>query len=484
MNLFRNITIKTRLVLTFLIAILFPVIVFGYINTSRIDVSPTTTFFLCIISIVIAIITALIVGNSIVAPLQIIQSSLQSFAIKKTTASINDNSLDEIADVSNDLNKMYEEWNSEVVSLGKRQIRLDKENEKTNLRANSVESQLIQTRSLLSVAQELNITFDFQTNCKTILDEAIKTLNIQWASILLLDRENNEMKVACVRGIERSLLDDLAQENYPTIRLKPHEGLAGLVIKDGLPLIANKGHKDPRFKNFSEFNSKDEKVASLLCAPIIGKDGNILGVINLINRQIPPVFRNEDIPYAKDLCVLASLVIERSRMYKKIFTDNLTNLIAHNVWLGYLEEEASRSHRYCQNCSVIVFDIDNYKKVAESTNEEFATNIISVCGKTIATLLRDSDKASSNKERYYCLLPNTDNAGAIYFAGRVKESLEALQFTFNRKKINITLSAGIACYPDNSKDSKEILKSAVQAVTDAHEAGGNRAVIYKATNKE
>ena len=479
MNLFRNITIKTRLVLTFLIAILFPVIVFGYINISRIDVSPATTFFLCIISIIIAIVTALVVGNSIVAPLQIIQSSLQSFAIKKASSALNDKSLDEIADVSADLNKLYEEWNNEVVSLGKRQIRLDKENEKTNIRANSVESQLDQTRSLLTVAQQLNVTFDFQTNCKIILDEAIKNLNIQWASILLLDRENNEMKVACVRGIERSLLDDLAQENYPAIKLKPHEGLAGLVIKDGLPLIANKGHKDPRFKKFKEFDSKDEKVASLLCAPIIGKDGNVLGVLNLINRQTPPVFRNEDIPYAKDLCLLASLVIERSRMYKKLFTDGLTNLLAHNVWLGHLEEETTRSNRYCQNCSVIVFDIDNFKNIVGTTNDELATNIIGVCGKSLAVLLRESDKASSNQERYFCLLPNTDAAGAIFFAGRVKESLEALQFNFNKKKINIKLSAGIASYPENTKDSKDILKCAIQAVADAHKAGGNRAVIFK-----
>ena len=484
MNLFRNITIKTRLVLTFLIAILFPVVVFGYINISRIDVSSSTTFFLCIISIIIAIITALLVASSIVAPLQIIQSSLQAFAIKKTSASLNDKGLDEISDVAADLNRMYEDWNKEVVNLGKRQLKLDKENEKTNIRANTVESQLLQTRSLLSLAQELNTTFDFQTNCKAILDEAIKTLNVQWASILLLDRENNEMKVACVRGIEKSLLDDLAEENYPAIRLKPHEGLAGLVIKEGLPLIANKGHKDPRFKQFKEFNSRDEKVASLLCAPIIGKDNNILGVINLINRQIPPVFRNEDIPYAKDLCILTAIVIERNRMYKNLFTDALTGLIAHNVWLGYLEEEASRSHRYCQSCSVVVFDIDNFKNIADKTNEEFISSLIGGCGQTIARLLRDSDKASSNQERFYCLLPNTDTAGAIYFSGRVKEAVEAEHFKYSRKDIQITLSAGIATYPDNIKDSKAILKSAIQAVADAHKASGNRAVIYKEKNIE
>ena len=479
MNLFRNITIKTRLVLTFLISVLFPVVVFGYVNISRIDVSPSTTFFLCIISVIIAIVTSLLVASSIVAPLQIIQSSLQAFAIRKTAGSLNDKGLDEISDVSSDLNRMYEEWNKEVINLGKRQIKLDKENEKTNVRANTIEAQLAQTRSLLSLAQELNITFDFQTNCKAILDEAIKTLNIQWGSIILLDREKNEMRVACVRGIEKSLLDDLALDNYPAIRLKPHEGLAGLVIKEGLPLIANKGHKDPRFKQFSEFNNRDEKVASLLCAPIIGKDGNILGVINLINRQIPPVFRNEDIPYAKDLCILAAIVIERNRMYKNIFTDALTNLLAHNVWLGYLEEEASRSHRYCQSCSVLIFDIDDFKTIADKTNEEFISNIIGECGKTIAGLLRDSDKASSNQERFFCLLPNTAAAGAVYFSGRVKEAIEAAHFKYNKKDYQLTLSVGISTYPDNIKDSKAILKSALQAVVNAHKAGGNRAVIYK-----
>ena len=101
----------------------------------------------------------------------------------------------------------------------------------------------------------------------------------------------------------------------------------------------------------------------------------------------------------------------------------------------------------------------------------------------MAVLLRESDKASSNQERFFCLLPNTDAAGAIFFAGRVKESLEVLQFNFNRKKINIKLSAGIASYPENTKDSKDILKSAIQAVADAHKAGGNRAVIFKGTTK-
>ncbi|MBR4329724.1 MAG: diguanylate cyclase, partial [Candidatus Riflebacteria bacterium] len=117
--------------------------------------------------------------------------------------------------------------------------------------------------------------------------------------------------------------------------------------------------------------------------------------------------------------------------------------------------------------------------IADKTNEEFISSIIGECGKTIASLLRDSDKASSNQERFYCLLPNTDAAGAVYFSGRVKEVIEASHFKYNKKDYKLTLSVGISTYPDNIKDSKAILNSAVQAVVNAHKAGGNRAVIYK-----
>lgn len=481
MNLFRNFSIKTRLVLTFLISVLFPVAVFGYVNIANIQLSSTTTFFLCILSIVIAVLTALLVSSSIVGPLNIIHSSLQAFQIRKTSGELFDKGDDEVSEVANELNSLYSNWNQEVLALGKRQIKLDKENEKTTIRANFVDLQLQQTRSLLKVAQMLNTTFDFQSNCKAILDEAIKTVNVQWASILLIDREHNEMKVACVRGIERSLLDDLAEENYPSIRLKPHEGLAGLVIKDGLPLIANKGHKDPRFKQFREFSNRDEKVASLLCSPIKDKDGNIIGVLNLINRQVPPVFKNEDIPYASDLCTLASLVIERNKMYKNLFTDDRTGLSAYNVWKGYLEEEGSRSVRYCQPFSVVVFDVDKFRNLSNETNDDFSSNVLGSIGKTIGTLLRDCDTASSNQERFFCLLPNTDTAGAVFFAGRVKEAVEKDIYTFNNKDYKLTLSAGIATYSENVSDATNILKCAISAVNEAHKANGNRAVIFKNT---
>ncbi|HPT46701.1 MAG TPA: sensor domain-containing diguanylate cyclase [Candidatus Rifleibacterium sp.] len=479
MNIFRNFSIKIRLLITFLLVSLLPVVIFIYVQYSGVAITNATAFFIGVIAVVNAMITSFLVAASIVAPIDMILHALQIFQTKKSAASVTDNGQDEVAEVSFELNRIFSEWNQEIVAIGKKQFQLDKEQEKNQVQISLNEQQLASTRSLLKVAQTLNTTFDFQSNLKAILDEAVAAMNVQWASLLLINREKHEMTVACVRGIEKSLLDDLTEEEYPSIRLKPHEGLAGQVIKDGLPLIANKGFKDPRFKQFSEFKSKDEKVASLLCAPIVSSDGVVLGVMNLINRIVPPVFRNEDLPYVKDLCMLASLIIERNRMYSNLFVDELTGLSAHNVWKGYFAEESARAVRYAQTLSLVILDVDNFKKIATDTNAEFATQLNGVCGKVIARTLRDTDTASSVQERFFLLLPNTDLAGAVYLTGRIKEAIEKETLEFDGRRMSITVSAGIASYPETVPDVKNLMKASIQAVSQAHDAGGNRANIHK-----
>ena len=479
MNIFRNFSIKVRLLATYFLVALFPVVIFVYVSYSGTEISQATAFFIGAIAVINAVITSFMVAASIVGPIDMVLHSLQNFQTKKSAATVSDTGQDEITEVSFELNRLFGEWNQEIVSIGKKQFHQEKEQEKNQLQISQSEQQLASTRSLLKVAQTLNTTFDFQSNLKAILDEAVAAMNVQWASILLINREKHEMTVACVRGVEKSLLDDLAEEEYPSIRLKPHEGLAGQVIKDGLPLIANKGFKDPRFKQFSEFRSKDEKVASLLCTPIVSSDGIVLGVMNLINRVVPPVFRNEDLPYVKDLCMLATLVIERNRMYANLFVDEHTGLAAHNVWRGYFAEESARAVRYAQTLSLVVVDIDNFKKIVSDTNAEFATQLNGVCGKVIARTLRDTDTASSMQERFFVLLPNTDLAGGVYLTGRIKEALEKESLEFDSRRISITVSAGLASYPETVTDVRNLMKAAVQACSQAKDAGGNRAVIHR-----
>ncbi len=478
MNPFRNVSIKIRLLISFLLSTAFPLTVFSYILIAKIDINLQTILFLGIISILIAIFVAMTVASSIVSPIYLILSALQSFQVRRKKTNLKEDGNDELTEITEELNKLFSSWNKEVINLSRRQGKQDKETEKQKYKISLFEQQNNQTRALLTVAQKLNTTFDFQENLKTILTNAVTSMNVQWASILLLNRETNEMTVASLHGVEQSLINVLEEKDYPSIKLKPHEGLAGLVIKEGIPIIANKGSKDVRFKALDEFKEKQRKIGSLLCAPIFGSDGNILGVLNLVNRVVPAVFRNEDLPFTKDICTLASLVIERNRLYSNLFLDSNTELIVHNVWKGYFTEEINRAVRYAANLSLVVFEIDNFKELLLKTSSEFIDELLAKCGSKVKEVLRETDKGSALQERFYAVLPNTDVAGSIFFMGRIKEAIETEEFTYEDETFNITFSTGIATYPENTPEAEDVMQNSLDALKSAKIESGNQIFIF------
>jgi HAMP domain-containing protein len=122
LQLFRNFSIKTRIIVTFLLATLFPVIIYLYVQYTGIVISNSTALFIGIIALINALIAAFLVSTSITGPLELVLHSLQVFETKKSAASITDNGFDEVAEISGELNRLYTEWNREIVSLGKRQL--------------------------------------------------------------------------------------------------------------------------------------------------------------------------------------------------------------------------------------------------------------------------------------------------------------------------------------------------------------------------
>jgi len=480
-ELFRNVSIGQRVILTMLLALALPIGIFVYVRWMDLATNFKVFLFLGNIFLLLGLISAWLVARSITRPLDRLRRRVASFVEKRVAQPVNDPGEDEIAELGHEITALFGIWNNEVGRMLVKQKQRGEETLKVTAAQTQLERQLELSRSCLAVAQRLNTSFHFQTNLQTILDEAIKTLNIQWGSVLLINRQTLELGVACVRGIEQSYVDDIIEDQYPAIKLKPSEGLAGAVIKSGMPLIANKGHRDSRFKTFSEFKTREEKVASIMCAPIKGSDGTVLGVVNFINRISPPIFRDEDIPYIQDLCTLVALVIERNNLYTQVFADETTGLIGFRIWKSFMEEEAVRAARYAHAISVIALEVDHFRTHVSATNEDFGRQVLGELGQSLKKVLRDSDAATRVQERYYLLLPNTDAAGAVFLVGRVKELLEKQTFEFQGKSVSVTISAGIAAYPETNPDARQLFKTSNLALEQATAAGSNRAVVFGRT---
>ncbi|NLM17995.1 MAG: diguanylate cyclase [Candidatus Riflebacteria bacterium] len=478
MSFLRNLSIKTRLLLTFLPSAAFPAAVLLYTSLSGAALSTIGAALLTVITFALFMLAVYFASSSILSPIYIILASLQNFRNTKQAKALVDYSTDEIAEVTYEINALYREWEEDIAALTIDNLSQTRKTQESIEEFSSEQEMHDQTKALLELAKQLNTSFDYTTNLETLLDYAVEKIKVQWASILLISEDRKELQVACLRGVEKTAIDNLEQRNYPAMRLKYGEGLAGEVIKTCTPLIANKGHKDPRFKTFNEFSENDEKTASLMCSPIISSKGVCLGVLNLVNRISPPVFRNEDIPIIKDICSFIAIAVERNAQNATLFKEKETGLYPHNIWESVFEDEAKRALRYAQTLTVAVFAIDDFQKILQETSIEFAMQIKRFCATEISKILRNTDSASSIREKFYCLLPSTDILGSIYLAGRIKEAAEKKNFTYNSKKYKIRLAAGIANFPEHTPDLKNLTPLALEALTRAQIDGGDKAVVY------
>jgi CheY-like chemotaxis protein len=136
-------------------------------------------------------------------------------------------------------------------------------------------------------------------------------LDVDRASILLLNEKTGEMKIAASRG--------LAEEVVQSARVKIGEGIAGWVAREGKPILVTDVETDPRIKvpisntNFASFIS-----APIVLSVPIQLEEKVLGVINVTNRRSGVPFEEEDMAFLYSLAGQAAVSIESSRNYEEL----------------------------------------------------------------------------------------------------------------------------------------------------------------------
>ncbi len=152
-------------------------------------------------------------------------------------------------------------------------------------------------------------------------------------------------------------------------------------------------------------------------------------------------------------------------------TDGLTGLANHRALMQRLTEEGTRSIRNKRGFAVIMCDVDHFKQF----NDEFGHPAGDEVLKLVAGLVRDSTRtvdcaARYGGEEFALLLPETDLAGALEVAERIRSRVERRDFP-GRK---ITVSLGVAEYPKHARTPQEVVAEADAALYEAKRAGRNQ----------
>ncbi len=161
-------------------------------------------------------------------------------------------------------------------------------------------------------------------------------------------------------------------------------------------------------------------------------------------------------------------------------TDRLTGLNNRGYWEECLQHEYARHRRYQSMAALVMFDIDHFKVVNDTYGHQAGDKVIQAVAEVVREQVRDTDYPGRyGGEEFVVLLPDVDSAGAMLFAERLRQRIEALLVTYENQSIPFTISLGVAdlSYPTNGH--QQLIERADQALYASKEGGRNQTNCYK-----
>lgn len=160
--------------------------------------------------------------------------------------------------------------------------------------------------------------------------------------------------------------------------------------------------------------------------------------------------------------------------------DGLTNLFNHKHFQDIMDKEIPRVERYAHVMSLIMVDIDYFKKVNDTYGHPQGDIVLRSVADVFDQTIRKPDAAARyGGEEFAILLPETDIKGAVVLAERLRQIVEKLELKLGDKTAKVTISLGVTTYdPAKGRKTKaEIIDAADKALYSSKKTGRNKLSI-------
>jgi diguanylate cyclase (GGDEF)-like protein/PAS domain S-box-containing protein len=318
------------------------------------------------------------------------------------------------------------------------------------------------------VAQEISASLELEPVCQAIHRAVKQLMPCEDFLIALLDEERQE-----IHGVYMIELD----EQLPSARFPATQGLSGAVIATGKSI-----KYDDFFVDHPELHSIQfgkDRTRSGIFVPLKFK-GKAVGVLSAQSYQTY-TYTDEDEHLLDQLASQAAIAIENARLYTKVQElakyDSLTGIFNRRHFFERAGEEIEKANRYHQVLSVILFDIDHFKRVNDTYGHPKGDSVLQSIAQRCRANLREVDIIGRyGGEEFIVLMPFTDTTNAAVAAERLRRVV--LQLNIDTGDSPLTISLGVAAYDENCKGIDDLLARADKALYNAKHSGRNRVKLF------
>jgi diguanylate cyclase (GGDEF)-like protein len=318
------------------------------------------------------------------------------------------------------------------------------------------------------------------------LDEVVRAFasrsGAHRCSVMLLDDARQSLRVRRSVGLPAAA----ASADVPA-----GAGLAAHVARTGRPLAVADVARLPAGVTAAPrpADAPPYAGASCLILPLVTARGT-LGVVCMADRTARAAFDAADIGPLRALAEHAAQAIENARQHRHVTDlaaiDELTGLANRRQFQRALEREVQRARRYDRQLTLALFDVDHFKKYNDTRGHPAGDRVLATIGSILRTSLREVDiVARYGGEEFAVILPETAaRPGAATspfpFLERLRSRVQETEFEGHDAMPGgrVTLSGGIACFPDDAQSIDDLVRVADEALYES-KARGRNTITYR-----
>ncbi|MET8229930.1 diguanylate cyclase [Micromonospora sp. NPDC005298] len=411
----------------------------------------------------LAVLTAWRLARVTTRPLVELASAVDRVAYGDLTARVPVRSRDELGRLAAAFNRMTRETGSYVAALT---------------------SSRDQLRGHLAVLGDtLASTHDLQRILRVILHSAIAATGARAGAVLLVEA-GGMLAAQCSEGLDGRWPDGDPDEPQ-TLRVPVGVGVVGAVAATGEP---QRGRMEP-----TEVPAGEPRCRTYVAVPFATPGGTAvpagtsgvdeagtaaLGVLALYDRVGADEFDDDDLVTLRTFAGHAAVAVENVRVHEEAqrlsLTDPLTGLWNYRYLRESIRREVERASRFGRMLSVLALDLDRFKDVNDTYGHAAGDTVLAEFARRVRGEIREVDLAfRQGGEEFVLLLPETDARGAAIVAERLGAAVREAPIAVEAYAgpVMVTVSVGIAVYPDHGSTGREVLEAADDALYAAKAAG-------------